>query len=51
MALKMKKYKVHYRAGSNVAFIFVQAQTRWDARSKAKIGLPTGAIILGVDEM
>ena len=51
MPPKMKRYKVHYRAGSNIAYIIVTAQTRWDARSKAKIGLPPGAKILGVDEI
>jgi hypothetical protein len=50
MALKTKKYKVHYRAGSNVSYIIVQAQTRWDARSSAKIKLPPNAKIVSVEE-
>jgi hypothetical protein len=51
MPLKTKRYKVHYRAGSNVSYIIVTAQTRWDARSRAKIGLPSGAKIISIDEI
>jgi hypothetical protein len=51
MAPKMKRYKVHYRAGSNIGFIIVQAQTRWDVRGRAKVMLPSGAKIIGVEEI
>jgi hypothetical protein len=47
----MKRYRVNYRAGSNSSYCIVQAQTRMDARSKAKTMLPPGAKIVSVEEM
>jgi len=47
----MKRFKVNYQAGSNVSCIIIQAQTRWDARSTAKVSLPPGAKIISVVQM
>jgi hypothetical protein len=51
MAPTTKSFRVYYRAGSNSSYIIVQAQTRWDARSRAKMMLPPGAKIISVDTM
>jgi hypothetical protein len=51
MAPTMKTFKVYYVAGSNSSYTIVKAQTRLDAKSKAKAMLAhIGAKIVSVEQ-